>query len=61
MTRAGRCVGCQEAPGTQRVPDLGAVCESCAEVLDVVFEVEIERVEEATKKVRETLRTWSTL
>lgn len=47
----GRCCGCQEADAVVLVPELGVVCESCAEVLDIVFETEIERVKEATRTV----------
>lgn len=56
--RLGNCVGCQEADSVVRVDGLGGVCESCAEVVDVVFEVETERVLEATAEVRALLEVW---
>lgn len=52
MRDMGVCVGCQEARGTSRVRDLGPVCDSCAEVVDIVFEVELERLREANRKLR---------
>lgn len=44
------CVGCDEplAGDAIRVPDLGRVCPLCHEVIDIVFEVEIEKVRHAT-------------
>lgn len=43
-----QCVGCEEASGIRHAPELGQVCESCVEVLDIVEEVVIERLQEAT-------------
>jgi hypothetical protein len=50
--RERRCVGCEEADGVVCYDVLGWVCESCDEVIDIVYEVEIERTREATEKVR---------
>lgn len=49
VKRSSVCCGCQEAPGTIKVDGLGMVCESCHEVLPVVFEVEIARVRAACR------------
>jgi hypothetical protein len=46
-----RCVGCHEAAASIRVPELGHVCASCNEVLDIVIDTEIERVREACATV----------
>lgn len=48
MNARGRCVGCQEAEATTKIDGLGGVCESCAEVPEIVIETEIERVRNAT-------------
>jgi len=50
-----RCVGCEEADGARLEPVLGWVCVYCDEVLDLVFEKEIEQVQEARRKVDEFL------
>jgi hypothetical protein len=49
-----RCVGCDEplGVGAIRVPTLGRVCSFCHEVLDIVFDVEIEKVRRATAIAR---------
>lgn len=36
MRLARQCVGCEEASGIRHEPELGQVCESCVEVLDIV-------------------------
>jgi hypothetical protein len=48
------CVGCEEplGPDAIRVAELGRVCPLCHEVIDIVFEVEIEKVRRATAIVR---------
>lgn len=46
-----RCVGCEEALGERLEPVLGWVCLHCDEVLDLVYDIEIERVEEARRKI----------
>lgn len=46
-----RCAGCQETDGVRCYPVLGWVCESCDEVLEIVYEVEIERVRDAIAQV----------
>lgn len=46
-----RCVGCGEREPGQVVRGLGFVCELCQEVVEIVWEVEIERTREATRKV----------
>jgi hypothetical protein len=51
------CVGCEEAPGTHVVKGLGRVCDSCVEVVDIVFDVEIERVEAACAQVEAFIAT----
>lgn len=53
MTRKpGVCVGCLEEIGTHPVAGLGRLCDSCIEITDIVFEVELERVREARAQVR---------
>lgn len=52
-----RCVGCREAIGTVRIAGLGYVCASCAGVRDVVFEVEIARVNVAISQVRNAIES----
>lgn len=49
-----QCVGCYEelGPDAIRVEGLGSVCPTCYEVVDIVFEVEIERVQEARRQVQ---------
>lgn len=49
------CCGCQEQRGTINVEHLGWVCEWCFEVVDIVFEVEIERVNEARRAIEKFL------
>lgn len=49
--RERRCVGCEEADGVVCYDVLGWVCESCDEVIEIVYEVEIERTREATAKI----------
>lgn len=52
------CMGCREARAVVKVHGLGYVCESCNEVIDLVFEVEIERVRTACATLRNILDTW---
>lgn len=56
--RLGRwCVGCREADGVRCYPVLGWVCSSCEEVLEIVYETEIERTREALSHVESFLGT----
>ena len=51
-----RCVGCAEPlPKNEatKVEGLGLVCAYCMEVIDIVWEVEIERTREACKKIEQ--------
>jgi hypothetical protein len=58
--RERRCVGCEEADGARFEPVLGWVCVHCDEVLDLVYEKEIEEVREARCKVQEFLTSMET-
>ena len=50
------CVGCQESrDSVRKVEGLGYVCDLCYEVLDLVWEIEIERVREARSKIQKFL------
>lgn len=53
MKKRRRCVGCEERitppESAIRVAGLGDVCPLCHEVIDLVWETEIERVREATR------------
>ena len=52
MKRSKFCVGCQELrSNTQRVEALGHVCADCSEVLDIVCEVELQRLREARRTI----------
>lgn len=60
MTRERlRCVGCEEKVPPERVvrvKGLGNVCMTCHEVIDLVWENEIERVRDATLCIERFLR-----
>lgn len=55
LRRERRCVGCQENEGHRLEPVLGWICTYCDEVIDIVYEKEIEEVEQARAKVQEFL------
>jgi hypothetical protein len=50
------CVGCEESDGDIFVPVLGWVCTMCHEVVDLVWEREIEDTKEACRKVELFIR-----
>jgi hypothetical protein len=53
-----KCTGCREAEPTTSIVNLGRVCDSCAEHLDVVFEVEIERAKDRYRTLRAAYEIW---
>jgi len=61
MRRDRRCVGCEEADGVRFEAQegcsepLGWVCAACDEVIELVYEKEIEEVEQARAKLQEFL------
>lgn len=57
MRRGRRCVGCQENDGHRLEPVLGWVCTYCDEVIELVYEKEIEEVEQARMKLQRFLGT----
>lgn len=51
-----RCVGCEEPvqkDEATKVEGLGLVCPYCMEVIDIVWEVEIERTREACATIEQ--------
>lgn len=51
LARGRVCVGCREGAGVRCYDALGWVCESCEEVIEIVYEIEIERTREACVKL----------